>query len=192
MWVNLIFAKGNRIKSEKMKNDEVLLLDRVRDKTFISGMFTSIQAKTSSYCFQCKTCTNGCPIVMNFPEDPKDKLDLLPHQLMYAVRLGLKQPAMESRMLWACTECYMCTDGCPQGVAVCDVIYELKNLAMIERKDLIPRGIRLFANTLLDNGRSAEIMDWEREELELPELSGAGDETMKELLVQRGLPEIIG
>jgi len=35
-------------------------------------------------------------------------------------------------------------------------------------------------------------MDWEREELELPELSGAGDETMKEILVQRGLPEIIG
>jgi heterodisulfide reductase subunit C len=85
----------------------------------------------------------------------------------------------------------MCTEYCPQGIQVCDVIYELKNLAVKERKNLIPRGLRIFANTLLDQGRTAEIMDWEREDLELPDLSGAGDEVLQELLRKLGLPELI-
>ncbi|MBW1870123.1 MAG: 4Fe-4S dicluster domain-containing protein [Deltaproteobacteria bacterium] len=136
-----------------------------RDKGFINSMFSSIQARTSAYCFRCITCTNGCPIVLNYREQAKEKLDLLPHQLMYAVRLGLKDLVLESQMLWLCTECYMCTEYCPQGVHVCDVIYEL--------------------------GRTAEIMDWEREDLELPELSGAGDAELQELLGQLGLPQLI-
>lgn len=94
-------------------------------------------------------------------------------------------------MLWACTVCYMCTEYCPQGIQVCDVIYELKNIAIRERKDLIPRGIRIFANALLDNGRTAEIMDWEREDLELPELGTEGDEVLKALLRELGLFEAI-
>ena len=164
------------------------------------------------------TCTNGCPVVLNYQPTPRNELDLLPHQIMYSVRLGLKDLVLESRMLWACTECYMCTEYCPQGIQVCDVIYELggkrvsvdtwfkeikqdwkiffikyelKNLAVKERKNLIPRGLRIFANTLLDQGRTAEIMDWEREDLELPDLSGAGDEVLHELLRKLGLPELI-
>jgi len=174
-----------------MEAVKALNLNTDRDKKFVEEMFSSVQAKTSAYCFQCHTCSNGCPVVLNFQPHPKEEVDLLPHQLMYAVRLGLKDLVLESRMLWACTECYMCTEYCPQGIQVCDVIYELKNLAVRERKDLIPRGIRLFAHTLLDNGRSMEIMDWEREELELPELSGAGDEILKDLLRKLGLPEVI-
>jgi len=174
-----------------MESAKALDLNKDSDKEFVKGMFSSIQAKTSAYCFQCCTCTNGCPVVQNFKPQPMEELDLLPHQLMYAVRLGLKDLVLEARMLWACTECYMCTEYCPQGIQVCDVIYELKNIAVRERKDLTPRGIRIFGNAILDNGRVSEIMDWEREELELPELSGAGDEVLQELLKELGLPEVI-
>jgi len=174
-----------------MESAKALDLNKDSDKEFVKGMFSSIQAKTSAYCFQCCTCTNGCPVVRNFQPQPMEELDLLPHQLMYAVRLGLKDLVLEARMLWACTECYMCTEYCPQGIQVCDVIYELKNMAVRKRKDLIPRGIRIFGNAILDNGRTSEIMDWEREELELPDLSGAGDEVLQELLKKLGLPEVI-
>jgi hypothetical protein len=34
-------------------------------------------------------------------------------------------------------------------------------------------------------------MDWEREDLELPELSAEGDEVLKKLLTELGLPEVI-
>jgi len=170
---------------------ETINMVRDRDKEFVDGMFSSIQARTSATCFRCITCSNGCPVVLNYMERAKEELDLLPHQLMYAVRLGLKDLVLGARMIWACTECYMCTEYCPMGVQVCDVIYELKNLAIRDLKDRIPRGIRIFANTLLDNGRTAEIMDWEREELDLPELSGAGGEVLQELLNHLGLPEMI-
>jgi heterodisulfide reductase subunit C len=181
-----------RIEKEKeMESEKTLDLSKDRNKEFVENMFSSIQAQTSVYCFQCMTCTNGCPVVLNYQPTPREELDLLPHQIMYSVRLGLKDLVLESRMLWACTECYMCTEYCPQGIQVCDVIYELKNLAVKERKDLIPRGLRIFANTLLDQGRTAEIMDWEREDLELPDLSGAGDEVLQELLRKLGLPELI-
>lgn len=173
-----------------MDSNEILDLGRDPDKKFVKKMFSSLQAKTSTYCFQCRTCTNACPAVRNY-QRPMQELDLLPHQLMYALRMGLKDLVLEARMLWACTVCYMCTEYCPMGIQVCDVIYELKNLAVRERKDLVPGGLRAFANILLDNGRTAEIMDWEREDLELPELSGAGDEVLQELLRQLGLPELI-
>jgi len=163
-----------------MESLKPLDMNSVMDIKFIKEMFSSIQARTSALCFQCTTCTNGCPVV-----------DLLPHQLMHAVRMGLKDLVLEARMLWACTECYNCTEGCPQGIEVCDVIYQLKNIAIKERKNLIPRGIRIFANALLDNGRTAEIMEWEREELELPELNGSGDDILKKLLTQMHLSEII-
>ncbi|MBU0733864.1 MAG: 4Fe-4S dicluster domain-containing protein [Pseudomonadota bacterium] len=170
---------------------EPIYMNKDRDMKFVKGMFSSIQARTSAYCFQCVTCTNGCPVVLNYQNGAMKELGLLPHQLMYLVRLGLKDLALEAKMLWACTECYMCTEYCPQGIQVCDVIYELKNLAIKERKDLIPRGIRIFANTLLDNGRSAEIMEWEREDLGLPDLDTSGDEVLQELLRELGLPEIM-
>ncbi|MBW1692578.1 MAG: 4Fe-4S dicluster domain-containing protein [Deltaproteobacteria bacterium] len=174
-----------------MESLKPLDMNSVMDIKFIKEMFSSIQARTSALCFQCTTCTNGCPVVLNFKPRPREELDLLPHQLMHAVRMGLKDLVLEARMLWACTECYNCTEGCPQGIEVCDVIYQLKNIAIKERKNLIPRGIRIFANALLDNGRTAEIMEWEREELELPELNGSGDDILKKLLTQMHLSEII-
>jgi heterodisulfide reductase subunit C len=174
-----------------MKSAEPLDLSRHSDKEFRHQMFSSLQAQTSAYCFQCRTCTNACPVVRNF-QRPMEEVDLLPNQIIYAVRMGLKDLVIRARMLWACTVCYMCTENCPMGIKVCDVIYELKNLAARERKDLLPGGLRAVGNILLDNGRTFEIMDWEREDLELPELSGAGDEVLKELLRRLGLPKLIG
>ena len=174
-----------------MASDQVITLPRDSNDGFVKKLLSSAQAGTASYCFSCRTCSNGCPVVHNYSPHPQDELDLLPHQLMYAVKLGLKDLVLESRMLWACTECYQCTECCPMGIQVCDVIYELKNMVVRERKDLIPRGLRMFAHALLDNGRAAEIMDWEREELGLPDLSGAGDESLRELLRQMGLDELI-
>jgi len=95
-----------------MESLKPLDMNSVMDIKFIKEMFSSIQARTSALCFQCTTCTNGCPVVLNFKPRPREELDLLPHQLMHAVRMGLKDLVLEARMLWACTECYNCTEGC--------------------------------------------------------------------------------
>ena len=95
------------------------------------ALLLSDQASTFSACFGCQTCTNVCPVVANY-ENPKEALGMLPHQIMYAVGLGIKDLAFGSNMLWDCVTCYQCQEQCPQGVQVTEVLYELKNVAIQE------------------------------------------------------------
>jgi heterodisulfide reductase subunit C len=110
------------------RKDEVLPLAPT-NRTLQSGLNLSAQAKTFSACFGCQTCTTVCPVVGNY-ENPQEALGLLPHQIMYAAGLGLRDLAFGSNMLWDCLTCYQCQEQCPQGVHVTDVLYELKNLAV--------------------------------------------------------------
>ena len=65
----------------------------------------------------------------------------LPHQIMNACGLGLKDLALGSNMLWDCLTCYQCQEQCPQGVCVTDILYELKNEAVqqVKEKPLMER-----------------------------------------------------
>jgi heterodisulfide reductase subunit C len=99
------------------------------DKEFQGSLLLSDQAGTFSACFGCQTCTNACPVVSAY-ENPKEILGMLPHQIMYAAGLGIRDLAFGSDMLWDCLTCYQCQEQCPQGVKVTDVLYELKNLAI--------------------------------------------------------------
>jgi len=110
------------------RKDKVLPLTST-NRQLQSGLNLSAQAKTFSACFGCQTCTNVCPVVGNY-ENPQEALGLLPHQIMHAAGLGLRDLAFGSNMLWDCLTCYQCQEQCPQGVHVTDVLYELKNLAV--------------------------------------------------------------
>jgi len=98
-------------------------------KELQDSLLLSDQANTFSACFGCQTCTNACPVVAAY-ENPKEVLGMLPHQIMYAAGLGIKDLAFGSKMLWDCLTCYQCQEQCPQGVHVTDILYELKNLAI--------------------------------------------------------------
>jgi heterodisulfide reductase subunit C len=74
-----------------------------------------------------------CPIVHHF-DHPQNALDLVPHQVMHAASLGMKDMILGSNMLWACLGCYRCQEQCPQGVRVTDIFYQLKNIAIQEMK----------------------------------------------------------
>lgn len=99
------------------------------NKELQGSLLLSDQAATFSACFGCQTCTNACPVVAAY-ENPKEVLGMLPHQIMYAAGLGIKDLAFGSQMLWDCLTCYQCQEQCPQGVKVTEVLYELKNLAI--------------------------------------------------------------
>jgi len=112
-----------------MKRKEKVLPLTPADRPFQSGLNLSAQARTFSVCFGCQTCTTVCPVVSNY-DNPQEALGLLPHQIMHAAGLGLRDLAFGSNMLWDCLTCYQCQEQCPQGVSVTDVLYELKNLAI--------------------------------------------------------------
>jgi len=95
---------------------------------FQKGLKHSAQANTFYNCYNCRECTNACPLVF-MSEWPNQELDLLPHQVMYCLKMGLKDEAMGSRMVWNCLTCYQCQESCPNMVQVTDVLYELRYLA---------------------------------------------------------------
>ncbi|MBW1800451.1 MAG: 4Fe-4S dicluster domain-containing protein [Deltaproteobacteria bacterium] len=84
---------------------------------------------TFKYCFACQNCTTVCPVV-DACENPETALDLMPHQIMCSLGMGLVEIAAGTRMLWDCVTCYQCQEHCPQKVRVTDVLFELKNMAI--------------------------------------------------------------
>ncbi len=89
---------------------------------------------TYAYCFECRNCTNVCPVVENY-ENPQEALGLLPHQIMRCLGLGLYELASGANMLWECVTCYQCQEHCPQQVKVADILYDLKNTAVRDMRD---------------------------------------------------------
>jgi len=90
--------------------------------------FISDDPQTYEACVQCSICTQVCPIVAA-ASSSGNPIDLTPQQVMNLLRIGLKDKALGTQMVWACTTCYMCQENCPQHIPVADVFYELRNLA---------------------------------------------------------------
>lgn len=88
-----------------------------------------ILSETMVNCYDCRTCTNVCPVVNHY-EAPELALDLLPHQITRSMGLGLSALVLGSRMLWSCVSCYQCQEHCPQGVHITGLLYVLKNQAI--------------------------------------------------------------
>jgi len=88
-----------------------------------------LRLNVSTECFSCVTCTNSCPIV-KIHQQPGAALDLMPHQLMQAVKLRLWDLVFSSRMLWECLGCYQCQQSCPMNVPATDLIFALRNVAV--------------------------------------------------------------
>jgi len=54
---------------------------------------------------------------------------MTPQQIMNLLRLGKKQTAAGTRMVWNCLTCYMCQEHCPSEIKVADIIIELRNIS---------------------------------------------------------------
>lgn len=79
-------------------------------------------------CFQCGTCTGGCPSA------PRSTYRI--REFMRRGVLGLEEEALTDPDLWLCTTCYSCTDRCPRDLAPTDVIMAMRNAAF--KRDIIP------------------------------------------------------
>lgn len=82
-----------------------------------------------SACIQCGTCTNVCPVVADYQQDPglMGYLDLTPQQIVNTYRLGITARAENSKMAWDCFLCFKCQEHCPKEIPVTEMIYELRN-----------------------------------------------------------------
>jgi heterodisulfide reductase subunit C len=119
-----VAARANQAAEASRKKEKL----KVVTGRFQHGLRVSAQAGTFSSCYACRQCTNACPLVF-MSEWPNQELDMLPHQVMYALGLGLKEEAMGARLVWNCLTCYQCQEACPNAVQVTDILYELRYLA---------------------------------------------------------------
>ena len=75
-------------------------------------------------CFQCRKCTNGCPVTF--------AMDLFPDEVIRLVILGQREKVLNCRTIWVCAACETCTTRCPNGVKIAEIMDRLKEMAIEE------------------------------------------------------------
>ena len=98
-----------------------------------------------SRCFQCRKCTNGCPLAFD--------ADYLPNQVMRMIQRGLRDELLRSRAIWICASCQTCTTRCPNDI---DVARSMDTLRQLSRAAGVPAGepdIVEFHDAFLDSVR---------------------------------------
>ncbi len=81
-----------------------------------------------NYCYQCGACVADCP-AGNYSKGFNPRL------IMLKAILGFEKELISSESeIWNCTNCYTCSERCPQDVRPIDVIIALKNICVNEGK----------------------------------------------------------
>jgi len=53
-----------------------------------------------------------------------------PRTINAMVKAGMRDEILSSNSMWLCLSCYLCTERCPRGVKVTDIMYALKRMAI--------------------------------------------------------------
>ncbi|MDP3183606.1 MAG: 4Fe-4S dicluster domain-containing protein [Desulfobaccales bacterium] len=77
-----------------------------------------------SWCYQCRTCANGCPFVR--------AMDYPPNSVIRLIQLGLRQRALECHTIWICVACHTCSSQCPMVIDIAAIMDALRRLALEE------------------------------------------------------------
>jgi len=128
--------------SQKMLDPDYRLLEQIEaDGPFQAGA-----------CFQCRKCTNGCPVTF--------AMDLYPDEVIRMVILGQRETVLACRTIWVCAACETCTTRCPNDVRIAELMDSLKEMALREGvPSSQPRILALhesFLNNIKKRGRLHE------------------------------------
>ncbi|MBW1742012.1 MAG: 4Fe-4S dicluster domain-containing protein [Deltaproteobacteria bacterium] len=89
-----------------------------------ANLVESITHLNLTSCFQCRKCTNGCPVTF--------AMDIYPDQVIRLAILGQKEQVLNSSTIWVCSACETCTTRCPNEVDIAATMDALKEMAVKE------------------------------------------------------------
>jgi heterodisulfide reductase subunit C len=89
-----------------------------------ANLVESITHLNLTSCFQCRKCTNGCPVTF--------AMDIYPDQIIRLAILGQKERVLTSSTIWVCSACETCTTRCPNEVDIAATMDALKEIAVKE------------------------------------------------------------
>lgn len=98
-----------------------------------------------STCYQCKKCTNGCPVTF--------AMDIYPDQVIRLVQMGQRQTVLTCSTIWVCSACETCTTRCPNEVDIAGIMDYLKAQALKSGIVLPQRRTYVFHKVFLDDIR---------------------------------------
>ncbi len=130
-----------------------------------------------NYCYQCGACVGDCPAA-NYSERFNPRLILL--KALLGFEEELISPDSE---IWECTNCYTCSERCPQDVRPVDVIIALKNLCA--RLGKAPDLVHKVSDTVLVSGITTKVTsltERRRAELGLPPMHEAPVDELKRIV----------
>ncbi len=132
-----------------------------------------------SYCYQCSTCSGGCPIALitNGKYNPR--------KIIEEAILGLKDKLVESQdpNPWLCSTCQKCVELCPQKVELTEIFTLIKNRCFESHK--YPEAFYLQGHSVFENGIAipySNAIVARRKTLGLPEIKTAPIEEIKTLM----------
>ncbi len=115
------------------------------DPSFL-GQVEEIGEERLTPCFQCVKCSGGCPLTF--------AMDVLPHQLVRMVQMGLKQEVLKSSTIWLCAGCETCSTRCPNGVSIAHLMDVLRQIALTEGVEPAEPEVAGFHTAFLDEIRA--------------------------------------
>ena len=94
-------------------------------------------------CFQCRKCTNGCPVTF--------AMDFYPDEVIRMVSLGQREAVLSCQTIWVCAACETCTTRCPNDVRIAELMDCLKEMTLREGVSAAEPKILALHETFLDN-----------------------------------------
>ena len=91
-------------------------------ESFMAEVAAHPGGETLCACIQCGTCAGSCPAA--------NQMQFSPRTINAMVKAGMRDEVLSSNSMWLCLSCYLCTERCPRGVQVTDIMYALKRLAI--------------------------------------------------------------
>jgi heterodisulfide reductase subunit C len=132
-----------------------------------------------SYCYQCSTCSGGCPVALitNGEYNPRKIIELS--------ILGLQDKLVEKQEpnSWLCSTCQKCVELCPQKVELTEIFTLIKNKCFETGK--VPEAFLAQAQAVFDNGIAipySKAILTRREKLGLPSIKIAPIDEIKSIL----------
>ncbi|HAK88667.1 MAG: hypothetical protein A2077_01665 [Nitrospirae bacterium GWC2_46_6] len=117
-------------------------------------------------CYQCGKCSSGCDI---------NRLDgsFQPHRLLHLIGMGATDKVLKIDSLWKCTTCFTCSERCPQGVKITEILWLTRAFAF--KSGCIPELAVIQRDTLLKSGRLMPVDNKKREKAGLPAITEESD-----------------
>ncbi len=97
-----------------------------QSRTELAERVQELSGENVYACFQCGTCTSGCPYIQ--------EMDIAPDKLMRRLMFGMED-VLSSKTIWLCSSCFMCAERCPRDIDVAKVMEALRQITLRQNRD---------------------------------------------------------